>query len=235
MSKRAATLVAALAGLALGGALGFIWQAPGRASTWADVRTWVTFAVVLVGVPTALVQLNLQRLQLRSQQQVISDEAVRNQRRDKLLDGQLAELEQRARVLERQQAEAVELSHEPGASVPGADDPSKPVHMAVVVNGSARPIRDVVCRIKPHPAQDYDFEARIVAELVGGQPPLRNPRQAGQAPLIRAGQAFTFRFSFPFADHPDARIKVRFTDDAGLRWQIDHDLHLEKLEDRNDW
>ena len=94
---------------------GFIWQAPGRASTWADVRTWVTFAVVLVGVPTALVQLNLQRLQLRSQQQVISDEAVRNQRRDKLLDGQLAELEQRARVLERQQAEAVELSHEPGA------------------------------------------------------------------------------------------------------------------------
>jgi len=30
-------------------------------------------------------------------------------------------------------------------------------------------------------------------------------------------------------------MKVRFTDDAGLHWQIDHDLHLEKLEHRDDW
>jgi hypothetical protein len=102
MSKRTATVLAALAGVVLGGAVGFISRAPGRASTWADVRTWVTFAVVLVGVPTALIQLNLQRLQLRSQQKVISDEADRNKRRDKLLDGQLLELEQRAQVLERQ-------------------------------------------------------------------------------------------------------------------------------------
>jgi hypothetical protein len=92
MSKRTAIVLAVLAGMVLGGAIGFIWRAPGRASTWADIRTWVTFAVVLVGVPTALIQLNLQRLQLRSQQQVISDEADRNKRRDKLLDGQLREL-----------------------------------------------------------------------------------------------------------------------------------------------
>jgi hypothetical protein len=29
-------------------------------------------------------------------------------------------------------------------------------------------------------------------------------------------------------------VEVRFTDDAGLHWQIDHDLHLEKLLDRPD-
>jgi hypothetical protein len=28
---------------------------------------------------------------------------------------------------------------------------------------------------------------------------------------------------------------VRFTDDAGLYWQIDYDLRLEPLNDRNDW
>ncbi len=113
-------------------------------------------------------------------------------------------------------------------------DPKKTVHMAVVGNGSGRPIRDVVCRIKPHPVRGYDWEAAVVAELAG-RPPFRNPRQAGQAPLIRAGQTFGFRFPFPFGDHPDARMKVRFTDDAGLHWQIDHDLHLEKLEHRDDW
>jgi hypothetical protein len=107
--------------------------------------------------------------------------------------------------------------------------------MAVVENGSGRPIRDVVCRIKPDSVRDYDREAAVVAELTGGNPPFLNPRQDGQAQLIRAGQTFGFRFPFPFVDHPDARMKVRFTDDAGLHWQIDHDMHLEKLEHRDDW
>ena len=30
-------------------------------------------------------------------------------------------------------------------------------------------------------------------------------------------------------------MKVRFTDDAGLHWQIDPDLHLERPKTRNDW
>jgi hypothetical protein len=34
---------------------------------------------------------------------------------------------------------------------------------------------------------------------------------------------------------PDATMTARFTDDAGLHWQIDHDLHLEKLDSRDDW
>jgi hypothetical protein len=37
---------------------------------------------------------------------------------------------------------------------------------------------------------------------------------------------------FPRQITPDAKIKVRFTDDAGLHWEIDHDLHLEKLAER---
>ncbi len=52
--------------------------------------------------------------------------------------------------------------------------------------------------------------------------------------LIRADQACGFVFPFGVHDHRMARISARFTDDAGLPWQIDHDLHLEKLEQR-DW
>jgi hypothetical protein len=33
----------------------------------------------------------------------------------------------------------------------------------------------------------------------------------------------------------NARLAVRFTDDAGLHWQIDQDLHLEQLDNRGNW
>jgi hypothetical protein len=34
--------------------------------------------------------------------------------------------------------------------------------------------------------------------------------------------------------HPEARMTVRFTDDADLHWQIDQDLHLKPLDNRDD-
>jgi hypothetical protein len=33
---------------------------------------------------------------------------------------------------------------------------------------------------------------------------------------------------------PEGRMTARFTDDAGMHWQIDPDLHLGKLNSR-DW
>jgi hypothetical protein len=245
VNKHTTLVVAALVVLALatGGAIGFIWHAPGEASTWADVRTWATFAVVLVGVPTALIQLNLQRLQLRSQQKVISEEADRNKRRDELLDGQLRELEQRAQVAERQQAEKVEFSWQPATPLDGAasDGPDKHIWMAVVENRSPRPIRDVVCRIQPHPAQDFDWGAQAVAEIVDvaissavRTQVFDKPKLEDRVPLIRAGRRFGFKTSFPVTDHGVARMMVRFTDDAGLGWEINPDLHLAKLASR-DW
>jgi hypothetical protein len=36
-------------------------------------------------------------------------------------------------------------------------------------------------------------------------------------------------------EHPKAQVTARLTDDAGLHWQVDPDLHLEKLGDRDDW
>ena len=53
MSKRTASLIAAL-GLVLGGAAGFAWHAPGRPTTWIDVRTWAGFGIVIIGPAIAL-------------------------------------------------------------------------------------------------------------------------------------------------------------------------------------
>jgi len=108
VSKRAAALAVALA-LVIGGAIGFAWHAPGSAGTWADIRTWVGFAVPVIGVVVALVRLDLQRRQLPGQHKVIQEEVERDKRRDALISGQLRELEQRALTFERQQADAIGL------------------------------------------------------------------------------------------------------------------------------
>lgn len=44
-----------------------------------------------------------------------------------------------------------------------------------------------------------------------------------------------FVFAADLSRYPQARMIARFTDDAGLHWQIKHDLHLEPLADRDDW
>jgi hypothetical protein len=53
--------------------------------------------------------------------------------------------------------------------------------------------------------------------------------------LVRAGERVGFIFIYDVSQYPDARFTARFTDDAGLHWQIDEDLHLEKLANRDDW
>jgi hypothetical protein len=232
----AIAVVTLLAGGVIGGLIGFAWHAPGRPSTWADVRDWLTTAAIVLGFPALLYQLNLQRLQY-------ADEAKRNVGRDDLLDRQRRELQQRAATEERKQADAVEFSWQqatPLAETP-EQGPIEYVWMGVVRNGSRRPIRDAVCRIQPHPAQDFDWGAQGVGELVNvGMGSNANalvfkaPKLGDRVPLIRAGESFGFKTSIPAADHGAARMKIRFTDDAGMHWDVDPDLHLEKL-DARDW
>jgi hypothetical protein len=61
---------------------------PAAPTTWTDVRTWAGFGIVI-----ALTHMDMQRRQLRSQQNVLEGEVERNKRRDALLDGQLREFE----------------------------------------------------------------------------------------------------------------------------------------------
>jgi hypothetical protein len=230
VSKRTALVLAAaagLCGLAASGLIGFIGHAPGRAATWADVRAWLTFAAVVVGVPAALYQLSLQRRQLASQQSVIEGEVERNKRRDELRDGQLRELQQRAELLERQQADQIKLRWA------GSVDST---YMAIVTNESSRPIRNLACQIAA-PGREPQLAIRRGPFVPSGFEPGKHfplVSEGSCASLIRVAESYGFVFALEYG-HPDARISARFTDDGGLHWQIDHDLHLEKLSSRDDW
>ena len=240
MSKRTVGLIVALA-LVLGGAAGFAWHAPGHPGTWTGVRTWAGFGIVIIGAAIALTQMDMQRRQLASQQRVLEGEVERNKRRDALLDGQLRELEQRARTLDRQQADGVDLkpSYMPEtAKVPGSEPPSQhKVHVAEVANNSRRPIRDVSCRIEPEPG-DGPHGSRRAGVYAQSEMPASRVRidlsEGTHIPLLRADVAGAFIFAADTKEHPKPRMTLRFTDDAGLHWQINHDLHLEQLPGR-DW
>ncbi len=206
-----AGIAAAFGLLAIGFFTGRLWNGHGVA--WGDVATWLAVIAAGVGAWIAL-------RQLRGQQQDIARQAAQ---------------------LERQQADAVDFSWRTVTPAPGTAQAAQDMHMAVVENGSRRPIRNVVCRIRPDPAQGYDWEAVAIGEfeeipIAEGQlAVLQEPRASGHLPFIRAGLRFGFQFPFPANDHLEAQMKVLFTDDAGLHWQIDSDLHLERLKTRHDW
>jgi hypothetical protein len=197
--------------VALGFFIAFLWRAHDRSVAWGDVPTWLAVSAAVIGAAVALQQLN-------NQQKAIA---------------------RQARALERQQADAVGFSWRPASPVEGAvaDEPYKAVYMAVVENGSHRPIRDVECYIELDPAQPDEavtyviHEAVAVAELVDQvMPPntqlFHSPQASGWVRVIGPGRKFGFKFPFPVEDHPNVRMKVWFTDDADLEWTIDHDLHL---------
>ena len=161
--------------------------------------------------------MDLQRRQLASQQSVIVGAVTRNQRRDQLLDGQLRELEQRARTFDRQQAEAIGL--EPGSTsrpIPGFDPSAKNViYAADVVNGSRRPIRNVARRINTTPRDDR--KKAHLAGIYSEFPPsplsphgavpsraLMNPAEAPRIPLMRAGETGSFIFTVVVGQHRSA-------------------------------
>jgi hypothetical protein len=236
VSKRSMWLLVALA-LVFGGAAGFAWHAPGTSGTWTEIRTWVGFVVVIIGAGVALYQLMMQRQQLEEQHQLLKEEAERNKRRDALLDGQLRELEQRALMTERQQADAVDLRSRPSPKI----IPSIPQlqhgtpYTAEVANGSRRPIRNVACRIELVPGDSLRVptvasSSKEIAERV-----IVTPVEGVCLDFVRAGTAAIFVFPFDVNKLPEARMIARFTDDGGLHWQLDTDLHLGKLASRDDW
>jgi hypothetical protein len=258
MRKRTGPASAVLAALVVGVVIGIAWREPRRMDLPDDIRTWVGFVVVIVGAAVALWQLDMQRRQLKSQQRVIEDEMKRNRKRDELVDAQLDELEQRKRVLEREQADKIGLSSSSSAFEPryieegeeSAVAPGAIVHMAVVSNESHRSIRNVKCRwgvpldddvleiVGPSP---YSSFAVVVGRLPQPEPGAQREELGllegtDHARLIRAGQRYGFVFEISIQRiFINDGIWARFTDDAGLHWQIDPDLHLDKLDARDDW
>jgi hypothetical protein len=85
------------------------------------------------------------------------------------------------------------------------------------------------------------YSAKQTASIVklgsGGRFPFQNlitdQAEDDKIRVIGAGQESVLVF-FPVDTNTESILTLRFTDDAGLHWQADSDLHLEHLESR-DW
>jgi hypothetical protein len=212
----------------------------GHSPAYGDVATWLTFVAAAVGIPFAIYQFVLQRRQLAEQAKTIKEEFARQQKRDELLDAQLDQARADRRVLIRAQAEKVDLMFA-GWESPiselteeGDREPGKLFHLARVINNSSRPIRDVRCRLKKdHQALSNPATRVGKYEVFSPAQGLRgmSPKRGEAAALIRPGDEYGFVFDTKLSDAPDALMSVTFTDDAGTRWRIDHNLHLQQDSD----
>lgn len=182
---------------------------------WGDVPTWLATAGAFIAAGAALWQLRLQRIQL-------ADET---------------------RVREREQANAVDVtidSANAGIIIKTPEDKNDRVRVVQVANNSNRPIRDLTCRMEGVKDNDESTgrmpaSAYGVYSQVGSQKAIFGIEKGeNKAPLVRAGAEVGFVWSFTIREYPLGDYWVRFTDDAGLHWEITSDLHLEKLK-RRDW
>lgn len=183
--------------------------------------------------------------QVRLQGKALKDQQAANAKQAEVLEAQRAELSQRAEAIARQPADAVLI--EPGfcyTKVPGVRvEHGSPLHNATVTNNWYRPIRNVACRVQTQ----QDGPLHCASAVAVCEPPRGftaaashsdGPRlgalvEGGTVRMIKGGEEGEFVFAFESKDH-QAILALRFTDDAGLHWQIDNDLHLEQLDSR-DW
>jgi hypothetical protein len=205
-----------VAGGVLGGLIGFAWHAPGRPATWGNVRAWATFAVLVLGFSVAAYELNLQRVQFARQ-------AAGQEASDDLLERQQREIAQVELARQREQAENIFVEWRAN---------SDSAESAVTVrNRSRRPITKIAAGVmvplpdggmETHGARWFKYpDTGSMAELSEPPPVLLvlKPTAVAEA-LVPHG-----------ADQQNARAVIRFYDDAGRRWQLDADLHLEPAPD----
>lgn len=182
---------------------------------------------------------------LEVQSNQLADQRRINELHAKDLEESLRERERLRRITEREQADAVGFTWWPASHVLVIGPGGSPVGISesavlVVDNGSRRRILNAACRIEPSEDAGLTLAAERVGVLAEARTSAHRAMITGMAegsavPLIRTGTRFGFLLRFDLEAHPDARLAVRFTDDAGLHWQIDQDLHLEPLSARNDW
>jgi hypothetical protein len=157
----------------------------------------------------------------------------------------LKERERLRRLAERQQADAVLFEWWPASQVTVIGTAGAPLAWSggavlVVDNASRRRILSAVCRIETSAGTGLTLAAEHVGQLVAAETPgyramMNVPAEGSEVALIRAGDRFGFLLRFDLEAHADVRLAVRFTDDAGLHWQIDQDLHLQSLSNRDEW
>ncbi|MFF7067322.1 hypothetical protein [Streptomyces pseudovenezuelae] len=164
---------------------------------WGDAPTWVGAFFAAAAAAAAFATLRSQRKQIREQQAFI-----REQERNLGLERE--ELLAAARDRRLAQARRIQLS------------PSEPAFVRVT-NASEDPIRDVDCESAGAPASlavDVEPGEGASAELLASVI-LRSAEQ--HVARLGVGREAVFQVSALRR----GTVKVRFTDSAGLRWELD--------------
>jgi hypothetical protein len=189
----------------------FLFLVRGRRVDFGDVPTWLA---VIAAVGAGWVALG----------------AFRDQQK---------EFTRQVRQLERQQADAIDLTRWEDGSMFFVPDASmsmpRPQTVLAIENKSSRPIRDVRCRLWPEGDAHHVivYATGPTCRIPNSSRPITEPTRETTVPLLRPGGWFAFLFAEQCKE--DARYAVRFTDDAGLHWQIDRDLHLWPTSHPADW
>jgi hypothetical protein len=206
------------------------WHLP---PNWGDIPTWLAVGVATVGGGVALSQ-------LRQQQEVIKGEFERNKDRDDLMDRQRRELQANEESRQRAQAGNVDFDLWLPQAVQVLSSPPftpAPTVILSVENKSARPIRNIVCRIgSDDGAQPADGVGSMLQPATNrpAYQRLMNPTASQRLPMIRAGERYGFLFhSENPQDVEPHEYVTRFTDDAEVRWKLDGDMRLARVEDSN--
>jgi hypothetical protein len=200
-----------------------------------DLPTWIAALGGTGAAAAALRQMTLQRRQLANQQQALEAETERNRKRDELLTRQLRDFDQRARTWQRRQAEKITVDFTstttppPNVTVKEGDS----VHAVMVINDSDRPIRDVAALITINDSDSQRASQQRwynpATEPATGDYGVTKTTGYDRADLMKVGDRVEFAFVWSTST-PGSRLTAQFTDDTGLRWQIDQNLHLQPVE-----
>jgi len=175
------------------------------AINWGSAPEWGALIVAAIGGGVALIQ-------LRQQQRTL----IRELRRGAALE----------EALLREQAGAVDLAW--------TTDSARETFVKVT-NNSRRPIRGVDCRVVltanggviALPSRAGEMQEKKVLKGSDWILPKDGVAPGEWCNVLRAGgQA---GFVMPAPPGPGQRALVRFIDDAGLHWQLDNELHLERF------
>ena len=186
-----------------------------RSAAWGDVPTWLLAGGAGVTAWLAL-------LQLRDLREWLAKEAIRNDKRDQLLDKQIAEAERRERSERRRVVEGVKVRFSGG--------------VGRVENNSGRPINDITAKVM---SKVDRHSLRTPSECGEAAWDGHTWRPVGAKPVsrietLRPEAACVFVFE-GLRGSPDEALVAWFTDDDGFRWQLDEYQHLAESDDENEW
>ncbi|MFC7906456.1 hypothetical protein [Streptomyces nigra] len=176
---------------------------------WGDVPTWLGVVFAAGAAGAAVWTLASQRVQIREQREFIAEQAQN-------LTLERAELRAAAEGRKWSQARQVSMEDERLSDGGGGE-----FWMVQVFNGSDAPIRDLHVRFGDAYLPSETHEVREV-----GIDPLQSViGETWVHPLHSLGAGRAVRFtSQAFQPHTahNSRPSLKFTDDNGIRWAVDH-------------